>query len=131
MNLILLPVVVALCLLQALPGWAGEAVKPGDKRLQYMGRIDFSAPDAPTFDWAAVNLKAAIRGREAWFLIEDGRGQNYYNLTVDGKPAKVLAAKSGLNRFGVGGLEKGDHTLTLSKRTQGFQGPAAFKGLEL
>ena len=122
---------LAVCFLPAQAGLAGELVKPSDKRIQYMGRIDFSQPDAPAFDWAAVNIKAAIQGTDACSLIEDGWGKNYYNLSVDGKLYKVLAAKIGPNRFEVKGLEPGDHTLMLSKRTEAFQGIAVFKGLEL
>lgn len=125
------PLVLLFCVAWPLVGTAGELVKPSDPRFQYMGRIDFSDPEAPAFDWAGVNIQAAIKGSKACFLVEDAAGQNYYNLTVDGKPFKVVAAKPGPNRFEVSGLRGGNHTVVLSKRTEGFQGIAVFKGLEL
>jgi hypothetical protein len=131
MNRIIASIALAVFFLQVHAVFAGEFIKPTDKRLQYMGRIDFSNPESPTFDWAAVNIQAAIRGQGACFLLEDTLGLNYYNLSVDGKPYKVVKAKTGLNRMEVNALKNANHTLTLSKRTEGFQGPAVFKGLEL
>ena len=86
------------------PLHAATVIPPSDARILSMGRIDRSDPGAWAFDWAAVNFRIAIKGREAWFLVEDGGGQNHYNLYVDGEVHQVVRAGQGLNRIGAKGL---------------------------
>ena len=106
-------------------------VDADDPRILIVGRCDVSDPKAPVFDWPAVNIRVAVTGSDLAFLLEDAQGTNHFNLTVDGKPVTVVAAKKGLNRIAVPGLGKGHHLVTLSKRTEGFQGAAVFGGLEI
>jgi len=129
LKLILIPLLI---LFQATPLMAAARfVGPDDPRIQIMGSIDASDPKAPVFDWPAVNIRVTLKGPELAFLVEDSRGANYFNVFVDGKPVSVVAGKAGLNRIEVPGLGKGLSSVVLSKRTEGFQGPVVFKGLEL
>jgi len=107
------------------------SVEADDPRIQVMGRVDASDPKSPSFDWPAVNLRVAVKGPDLTFLLEDGQGTNYFNLSVDGRPVSVLDLQAGLNRIKVPGLGKGRSLVVLSKRTEGFQGPSVLKGLEL
>jgi hypothetical protein len=121
-----------LLLLATAPLLAGpKTVAPNDPLLQVMGRVDATDPQAPAFDWPAVNIRVTVKGPKLTFLLEDPQGANYFNLTVDGKPVSVVDLQKGLNSIEVPGLGKGPSQVILSKRTEGFQGPVTFKGLEL
>jgi len=74
-------------------------------------------------------VTASFTGKSCALILRDGA--NDYNLTVDGKPRKVLVTQKSLERYGIGGLSKGRHVLTLSKRTEGNYGAAVFGGLVL
>jgi lysophospholipase L1-like esterase len=108
-----------------------KTVAPDDPAIKIMGRFDGSNPKALSFDWPAVNIRVVVKGPSLTFLLEDIQGTNYFNLSVDGKPVSVVDLAAGLNRIEVPKLGKGPSLVVLSKRTEGFQGPVVFKGLEL
>jgi len=119
-------------LLMTTPLLAGpKTVTAEDPNIRIMGRYDASNPQAPSFDWPAVNIRVMVKGRSLTFLLEDVQGSNYFNLSVDGKPVSVIDLQAGLNRIEVPKLGKGPSLVMLSKRTEGFQGPVVFKGVEL
>jgi len=104
-------------------------ISPADPRIRYTGRIDFSDPAQPAFDWPAVTIEAAFEGTSLAILLEDG--QNFYNVTVDGQET-VLQTQPGQNRYVVAsGLADGRHLFRMTKRTETFYGTPRFLGLEL
>ena len=100
-----------------------------DPRIQYSGRIDFTDPKAPRFDWSGVSISVRFKGNAVGFFLVDGA--NNYNLTVDGKPATVWATTKAQTEYIAGHLKKGEHLARLSKRTEGYFGIATFKGVLL
>ena len=112
---------------------AGESsyvlIPADDAHIQYSGRIDFTNPKAPRFDWPGVSITVRFTGKAIGFRLEDGN--NNYNLTVDSKPVSVWATKPGETDCVVSGLSKGEHIIVLSKRTEGYFGTATFKGVLL
>jgi beta-glucanase (GH16 family)/lysophospholipase L1-like esterase len=104
-----------------------DLIPADDTHIQYSGRMDFSNPKAPRFDWPGVSVTVRFKGKAVGFRLEDGA--NNYNLTVDGKQTTVWVTKAGETDCVLAGLSKGEHTAVLSKRTEGYFGTATFKGI--
>ena len=104
-------------------------ISAADPRIRYTGRIDFSNPTRPAFDWPAITIEAAFEGTSLAVLLQDG--QNSYNVTIDGQES-VLHTRPGENRYAVAeDLSDGRHTFRMTKRTETFYGTPAFLGFEL
>jgi|GEM_PF-413167 len=106
-----------------------QLIPADDPRIQYSGRIDFTDPKAPRFDWSGVSLTVRFKGDAVGFVLADGA--NNYNLTVDDRPVTVWATTKGRVEYIAGHFKKGDHLARLSKRTEGYFGVATFKGILL
>ena len=106
-----------------------ERISAADPRIRYTGRIDFSDPARPAFDWPAITIEVAFEGTSLAVLLQDG--QNSYNVTIDGQES-VLHTRPGQNRYVVAeGLSDGRHSFRMIKRTETFYGTPAFLGFEL
>ena len=104
-------------------------ISASDPLIRYTGRIDFSDPTRPAFDWPAVTIEAAFEGSSLAVFLEDG--QNLYNVYVDGRPT-ILRTQPNQQRYVLAqGLDDGKHTLRLTKRTETFYGTPVFLGFEL
>jgi lysophospholipase L1-like esterase len=118
---------ITLCVF-TLSAPAAVRVPPNDPNIRYSGRIDFSNPQAPRFDWPAVSITTRFRGKSIGILLEDGN--NDYNAFLDGRPAQVIIPGSA-RATTISGLSPGLHTLVLSKRTEASFGIATFHGFVL
>jgi lysophospholipase L1-like esterase len=108
---------------------AAGRVLATDPLIRYTGRIDFSEPQRPRFDWPAVTIEAAFEGPAITALLEDGR--NSYDVTIDGR-STILRTRPGQTRYPLAeNLGGGEHTLRLVKRTETFYGVPHFLGFEL
>lgn len=94
-----------------------------------MGRIDFSDPARPKFDWPAVTIEAAFEGSSLAVYLEDG--QNFYNVYIDGQPSLLQTSPNQQRYVLAEGLGRGQHTVRLTKRTETFYGTPVFLGFEL
>jgi hypothetical protein len=106
-----------------------NTVSPANPMIQYSGRIDFSNPEAPRFDWSGISITAAFHGTSIGFLLDDAG--NNYNVMVDGNPNTVWAASASQPLYTVDNLPPGDHIVKIVKRTESLFGLATFKGLIL
>ncbi|MGH7738667.1 MAG: SGNH/GDSL hydrolase family protein [bacterium] len=104
-------------------------VFPDDPRIQYSGRIDFSNPRKPRFDWSGVSIQIRFKGPSIGFLLEDV--QNRFDVWVDGKSQTVLVSNPGQTFYPIEGLDPGEHRLQLTKRTEASWGVTTFLGLSL
>jgi endoglucanase len=104
------------------------SVPASDADIQYSGRIDFTNPNAPRFDWPGVSILAVFQGSSIGILLTDGN--NNYNVFIDGALNNVIATTAA-TEYDITGLTSGTHTLLLSKRTEGNFGTAVFNGLKL
>ena len=76
-----------------------KEIQPSDKRLQYMGRIDFTEPDAPVFYWAGSLVQFAFSGSTLFLEIENRRIYNGLQLgfLIDGQEHQLaLSEESGV-----------------------------------
>jgi len=117
-----------LMLLSAAASPGAVLVPASDPRIQYTGRIDFSDPLAPRFDWPAISVGAVFQGGSVGILLKDGN--NDYDAFIDGNLREVIVGVPE-ERYLIQGLTKGRHTLLLVKRTEASFGIGTFKGLEL
>ena len=120
-----------------IAGCAQFAVKKESQRvpadspdISYTGRIDFSDPKAPRFDWPGIIIRVNFEGEWIGVVIKDGG--NDYNVFIDGRPEGIIVTKPWLEEYTAAEkLSPGSHLLAISRRGEGYQGIAVFKGLLL
>jgi lysophospholipase L1-like esterase len=108
---------------------AAGFIAADDPLIRYTGRIDFSNPKRPRFDWPAVTIEAVFEGSSITALLDDGG--NSYDVTIDGQTF-VLHTKPDQTRYSLAeGLRDGQHMVRVVKRTETFYGTPEFLGFEL
>jgi len=119
-------------LLLLLTAFIRDAVAQGfeipfnDPHIQYMGRIAFSDSSA-RLSWTATSLKINFSGTGVRALLMDERGDNYYNVIVDGNVISILHPDSTKQLYTLAaGLADKKHTLELFKRTEWAMGKTEF-----
>jgi lysophospholipase L1-like esterase len=105
---------------------------PGNKSILYSGRIDFSDPEAPRFDWPGINIGINFEGSSSCGVILRDEGRNDFNIIIDGKQAGVIETKAGEAEYSLASnLGKGPHAVLLTKRTETYDGVTVFNGFVL
>jgi len=105
-----------------IAGCAQFAVKKESQRvpadspdISYTGRIDFSDPKAPRFDWPGIIIRVNFEGEWIGVVIKDGG--NDYNVFIDGRPEGIIVTKPGLEEYTAAEkLSPGSHLLAISRR---------------
>ncbi len=111
-----------------------DVISADNKGFQYTGRIDFSDKNKPYLTWSGSSVKANVTGNKLVLLIDDEKGENYYNVIVNNNTITpyVLKLKKGLNRYDLSHLITSTVTqFELFKRTEGFEGGTYFHGVDL
>lgn len=112
---------------------AKTVTEASDARIVYMGRTLKQGGDV-SFDWSGTTCRVRFKGTSIALKCSD-TGANYYNVWFDkdsgdmpdltirtsGKDTTILLA---------GKLGKGEHEVTLMKRTEGEQGLTTFHAFE-
>lgn len=117
--------------------FAQTTIPANDAKIQYIGRIDFTNPLAPTFAFPGVSIKAKFQGTSiSANLTEYGAGgvatTNYFNVIIDGGTPVVLKLAAAQTTYELAsGLVDTEHTIELFKRTEASVGKVAFKGFVL
>ena len=66
----------------------GTIVSPSDKHIQYTGRISFTNPERPAFNYPGTQIIAAFEGTSLKMIAKPGSG--YYMAQIDeSEPFKV------------------------------------------
>ena len=109
--------------------------------LTWIGRTQ--AEDAQNanirFSWAGVTLGVHFKGTQLGVVMNDlpipfenGTYDSYYNVTVDGQPGTVFSLTTTPQTITVvQGLPLAEHTVWISKRTEGMIGSGEFHGVVL
>lgn len=102
---------VLICLVSIAPAVEIDA---DDPLINYYGRIDFSNPKAPEYDWPGTVIESQFTGNS--LAIKFSGDETRYNVIVDGgEPVTVIA--NGTNSYPVAsGLSAGTHTVRIEKR---------------
>jgi len=103
-----------------------------DARFFWEGRFDRTDPGRPVIIWAGSRLGLDFEGGHLAVLFGEATGQNYFNISVDGKMAVVGVPAGPEYRFvWPHTLTPGKHRLELFKRSEADAGHVAIAGVEL
>ena len=109
----------------------GTFVKPSNRNIQYVGRVSFKNPDAPTFTYPGVQINARFDGTSLKMLAKPMSG--YFMAQIDGgKPFKVgfNAPKDSVVTLATC-LRDEVHTVRLMYIIEGYQRMPEFRGFLL
>ena len=107
-------------------------LEASNENIQYEGRIDKTNPDSVLMFWAGTSFTFRFKGTGVKATLVDEKGENYFNVILDGEPVKVLQLEKGPKEYVVAeNLEDTVHTLQLFKRTEAHEGGTAFTELQL
>jgi lysophospholipase L1-like esterase len=102
-------------------------IDANDPLIIFEGRIDFTHPKSPRFDWPGSAIHAVFEGRTISVKLTDGN--NDYNVLIDGVLKNTIRTDSSTFVYKVSdSLSPGMHRITLTKRTEGKFGIASFEG---
>ena len=111
-------------------------ISPYDYRIQYTGRINFSSSE-PWFSQPGVSIKARFTGSTLNFLMKDlasggVKTTNYYNVVIDDGAPVRFEVKGDTKPYEVArDLAPGEHTVLITKRTEGEVGSSRFFGFQV
>ncbi|WP_257462888.1 SGNH/GDSL hydrolase family protein [Archangium lipolyticum] len=134
----LLPVLPVLVMAGCEPFEPWFDYAPDDPNLQFIGRMDFSTPDGPTYAHPGVTIRFRCNctGVDVAFADKGTGGEehtNWVNIIVDGETKAKVELKQGGAQFykGARNLESGEHVIEIVKRTESYAGDMQFTGLSL
>jgi hypothetical protein len=109
----------------AISASAQKIVDNQDTRIRYTGRIGHKDNVAQLY-WSGTSMEVNFTGSTVKALLKDERGENYFNIIIDGK-ITVLHPDTAKRLYTLAtGLKTGNHTLLLYKRTEFSDGSTAF-----
>jgi len=112
-------------LFTAIGASAQKIVDNQDTRIRYQGRIGHKDGVAQLY-WSGTSMEVNFTGSTVKALLKDERGENYFNIIIDGK-ITVLHPDTAKRLYTLAtGLKAGNHTLLLYKRTEFSDGSTAF-----
>ena len=106
-------------------------VLPDNPALQYSGRIDYTNPKQPIFYWAGTAIKTNFAGTSLGVCFFDPKGDNYYNVFIDGTPYLIKCGKGDSLYSVATKLSNGTHALQITRRTDPTSSLNKFEGLAL
>ncbi len=106
-------------------------VFPDNSSLAYNGRINFSNPKEPVFYWAGTAVRTKFTGTSLGVSLYDDKGDNYYNVLIDGAKYVIKCGKGDSLYTVATQLKKGNHTLEVIRRTDPSSSFNRFKGLAI
>ena len=118
-------------------GYCAEAetfIQATDPNIQYVGRIDFSDVLSPKLSWAGTSISVNFTGKYLAVHLDDQLGSNYYNGFIDGNYDKpiLIRCKKGFGKYVIASdLLPGNHSVLITKRTDGEEGFSNFIGIQL
>ncbi len=103
-----------------------------NSEIEYWGRIDTLKNEAVNLYWSGTSVKMNFEGASVKVLLKDTNGDNYYNVIIDGKVAKVIQPDTTKKYYELAdNLSEGKHSLELFKRTEWDRGTTFFYGFEI
>ncbi len=112
-------------LLFAIGASAQKIVDNQDAHIRYSGRVGHKDGVAQLY-WSGTSMAINFTGNSVKVLMKDERGENYFNIIIDGK-ITVLHPDTVKQVYTLAsGLKPGSHTLLLYKRTEFSDGSTAF-----
>lgn len=128
-------IIMSMCLVMAsltIPAYAStgngndiKVTEASDGKITYVGRVHKENGNV-SFDWSGVMAKVKFTGRHLAIRCSDTKA-NYFNVWIDKEPSRtedMVIRTSGNDTTIViaDKLGKGEHQVTIQKRTEGEQG---------
>lgn len=113
------------------------SVKASDPAIRYVGRLDFTDPDAPIMAFPAVTIETRFEGDAidlelTEMALGDTTTTASYEVSIDAEPPFKLATCAEQSVYPLArNLPAGSHTVRISKRTEAQVGSAAFLGFRV
>jgi len=107
-------------------------VEHSNAQIEYSGRIDSSNAKGTELYWSGTSIKLNFEGESISALIEDEKGDNYYNIIIDNDSPYILRPDTTKTYLQLAsGLSKGAHTVEIFKRTEWDRGKTIFYGFQI
>jgi len=110
---------------------SAEVLIPADNaNINYYGRVDFSIPAQPAFNWSGTTIEAAFSGPSIGVSLTDGNCN--YDIEIDGVRGSAVITQSGVTHYTFAtGLSNSAHTVRMVQRTENHWNKNIFKGFYL
>ncbi len=93
--------------------------------IRYFGRVDCANPQAPTFSFPGISIRAKFTGPSLDMRLRDHAQprtettKNYYNIIIDGKEPTMLCPRSSQEVYELArNLPAGEHVVEIFKRSE-------------
>jgi hypothetical protein len=107
-------------------------IDSADEHIEYTGRINFENASAPVIYWSGSSIEIRVTGGSVKAMLEDERGENYFNIIIDDKYQKYIRLDTLAHWYTLASnLPDGDHTVGLVKRNEWNTGSTTFYGFEV
>ncbi|WP_190809959.1 SGNH/GDSL hydrolase family protein [Flagellimonas sp. S3867] len=101
-------------------------------QIVYSGRIDSSQVKGVELYWSGSSIKLNFEGESIAALIEDEKGDNYYNIIIDANDPFIFRPDTIKHYHQLAsGLSKGKHTIQIFKRNEWGSGKTTFYGFQI
>ena len=102
-------------------------VKHSNPLVTYEGRIRQNEATGTELFWPGTAVNINFEGTEIHAVIQDEKGENYYNVIVDNQVVKVLQPTTKKEKYTLAsGLSPGKHSLQLYRKTEFTSGKTTF-----
>lgn len=98
----------------------------GSAAVRFVGRVDQSDPAKPRFAWSGTGVVARFEGTSVSVHLS---GSQFYTVLLDGKVKNASAEITGTVMLAEG-LDAGEHTIELYRRTEADRGDVQFLGFD-
>lgn len=103
-----------------------------NSQITYSGRIDSSKAKGVELYWSGTSIKFNFEGESISALIEDEKGDNYYNVIIDNDSLFIFRPDTTKRYYQLASeLTKGKHTIEIFKRTEWERGKTSFYGFQV
>lgn len=113
-------------------------IPASDARFQYIGRFNTEDPRGVSFAWSASTIRFRFSGSECRIFLQhiydkdSEHNENYYTVFIDGKQSTIIRATPTDSSFIIAkNLSRGEHLVSIFRRTEAFCGIAVFQGIDL
>jgi lysophospholipase L1-like esterase len=107
-------------------------IPASDRYFRYEGRVDLANPERPVLIWQATRVGIDFEGDHLALCFDQARGQNYFDVEIDGVSHVMPVRGDGEQRLVFAGpLSSGRHRMVLFKRNEAAAGTVRFRGLEI
>jgi hypothetical protein len=103
-----------------------------DSKIVYSGRIDSSTVNGAQLYWSGTSIKLNFEGSAISALMKDDKGDNYYNVMIDGRNPFIVRPDTTKQFHQLASkLSKGKHSIEIFKRTEWSRGTTSFFGFQI